>query len=141
MYYTPISIGHHLMVIITSTSADYKKCLQLFFLRCMFFLFAFFMTGQCRADRKQSGRNRGAGSGKVHDLGFELGTPIAQGFRHRIYACAKYCNTMQCLVPLPREYFRKWNLHCVMIIYVYAESNTEVESSSDAPPLGSEAKG
>ncbi len=43
------------------------------------------MMGQCRADRKQSGREReGMGSGKVHELGFELGTPIAQVYRCRL---------------------------------------------------------
>ncbi len=37
------------------------------------------MIGQIRVDRKQSGREiGGAGSGKVFDLGFELGTSIAQ---------------------------------------------------------------
>ncbi len=38
-------------------------------------IFAFIMIGQIRTDRKRSGREIGAGSGKVLESGFELGTP------------------------------------------------------------------
>ncbi len=40
--------------------------------------FAFIVIGQCRWDRKQSGRKRGMGSGKILEPGFELGTRSAR---------------------------------------------------------------
>ncbi len=43
----------------------------------MFFLFDFILIGQL-VDRKLSGREKGAGSGKVNELGLKLGTTKAQ---------------------------------------------------------------
>ncbi len=40
--------------------------------------FAFIVTVQIRADRKQSVRERRVGSGNVLELGFEHGTSVAQ---------------------------------------------------------------
>ncbi len=48
-----------------------------FFKDIFFAIFTFIMIGQIRADRKWSGREMGAGSGKVLESGFELGTSEA----------------------------------------------------------------
>ncbi len=55
----------------------FSKWMFLIFLLVVNF-FAFIVIGQCRWDRKQSGRKRGMGSGKILEPGFELGTPVAQ---------------------------------------------------------------
>ncbi len=58
----------------------YLQKFRFFFFKIFFCILAFIMIGQIRADRKQSGRERGAGlgSGKVLELGFELGMPVVQ---------------------------------------------------------------
>lgn len=65
--------------------------LLLVFLDLFLVFFAFIFIGQL-IDKKQSGRERGAGSGKIHKPGFKLGTPKVQwhymlahyprGYRH-----------------------------------------------------------
>lgn len=101
------------------------------------------MMGQCRADRKQSVIERGAELGNVHELGFELGTPIAQGYWRRL--CLKLC----CLkeddrharsMAVPRSpsqgILPKWNLHCVMVIYVFGNECMESKIGSAVELLG-----
>ncbi len=52
--------------------------ISLISLRFIFGIFAFIIIGPCRDDRRGSGREMGVGSGKVLELGFELGSPVTQ---------------------------------------------------------------
>ncbi len=55
-----------------------KWMLLIFLFIEIFFFSSFIVIGQCRWDRKQSGRKRGVGSGKTLESGFELGMPVTQ---------------------------------------------------------------
>ncbi len=65
------------MVVNVTTLTTFRRLTEVFIIlnSGLTFFFALLLIGQWIFDKKRVGEREGNGSGKVHEAGFELGTP------------------------------------------------------------------